>query len=746
MVLMNMFCQSVGWLLVVSVFGWVPFSGNFGLVFSVSALCGLVWSLIPRKKASWAWLWLGAPMARVALAYKIRKIKWLGAVDRWITAKTGVSPLNCLSGGVVWTWEHVDLLSFGMVAWSVYFYLKRKGKLEAAAPADVSIWQMICSGLRVGAITAGLVDLGRGITHKTYEKVSIVADVFHALAQVFGGASKSSFYDVDEDRFNELPVEDDLPWFQMVVSRVWAAKKRVTKQAAKLLKRHGFNMACFALAVFTGVFLYLWFNQRKLLEDYLEGNHRKGGNANKGKNVRGRKAPRSNGKRVVSGKKNFWKYYDGADVNNIIEVFYNGEPVSVGRIEVNKALEPGKWVVVHKEGNVVWEDEFDVIGNDKNFVSRQKHFEGATLESMAWFPDDAHGRDCRHGPKCRKEQTYSRLCMVQCSDDCKHTTECCDYWWAVVEDAIKNDPVLSQFVVPITDVQGKVVDLLAQRDLAKSNFMEDAQNTPRVVKAPFKPLPPVPKKQGVFVPGPGTPPALPPKPERRRETLSTEPVEITCSQCGRKFNTPQGRDQHMRDNCKAKKEALVPQAPVWDVVSFVPFIGCLMTEQCSCSHQGSSRRVCDHYVSQCFGAWNGIWCNVHALAKAKFFKFGDKYHEKTKVWYQGLENKDLAICATYDGCPKLPKKKFDTPCESQKVGLVNQKLAVATGSVTSVAEVGAQGEQARATYTSEEGDCGGPVLNTNNNVVGMHFSAGRPKVDNLFIPVTPALLKLQPKN
>jgi len=71
---------------------------------------------------------------------------------------------------------------------------------------------------------------------------------------------------------------------------------------------------------------------------------------------------------------------------------------------------------------------------------------------------------------------------------------------------------------------------------------------------------------------------------------------------------------------------------------------------------------------------------------------------------------------------------------------------VAPGVVQSVDESGQDGLQARGTYSSQPGDCGCVVLNTNSMCVGIHFSAGRPKVDNLFIPVIPAFLAANPKN
>jgi hypothetical protein len=142
----------------------------------------------------------------------------------------------------------------------------------------------------------------------------------------------------------------------------------------------------------------------------------------------------------------------------------------------------------------------------------------------------------------------------------------------------------------------------------------------------------------------------------------------------------------------------------------------------------------------------GIVVNKHGYARAASFEFFGKKIPKTKIVYDNLPNSDMLVCAGFDGMPKVKKSLFALPEESQKVYLIDQRGNTCPGLNQKVDEQGTCKLQARATYSSEEGDCGGPVINANGSVVGFHFSAGNPKKDNLYMPVDPTFLALVPKN
>jgi len=154
-------------------------------------------------------------------------------------------------------------------------------------------------------------------------------------------------------------------------------------------------------------------------------------------------------------------------------------------------------------------------------------------------------------------------------------------------------------------------------------------------------------------------------------------------------------------------------------------------------------------ISQCVSCWLGILMNKHAIEEGgKSFKFGDKVHDITSIAYEKVSgNADFVVCKSYDGAPKhLSKKHFQVPEQDQSVTLVCAGRKHADGKVLCSAEQGAFGTQLRASCSSEDGDCGGPYVNTNGCVVGIHFSEGDKKKSNLGIPVTESFLALVPKN
>ena len=247
-------------------------------------------------------------------------------------------------------------------------------------------------------------------------------------------------------------------------------------------------------------------------------------------------------------------------------------------------------------------------------------------------------------------------------------------------------------------------------------------------------------------------PEIPPKPKKEEMKSSqpkeeVEPIDLkkkttlvvqafVCNKCHKEFKTEHGLGQHMNDVHVEKKEALITKAPSFAVKEISHHMIKLV------KIEGQT----ETFVSSGYVAWCGIVCNKHAYDQATHFKVGDKVIAKTKIHYSNVMNKDIVICARFDGAPSpLPKKRFALPAINDKVALVNQKGGVNIGTVMSMDE-GPQGSQVRATYSSEPGDCGGPLINTNSYVVGFHFSAGKPNVDNLFAGVDSTFLGLVPKN
>jgi len=152
-------------------------------------------------------------------------------------------------------------------------------------------------------------------------------------------------------------------------------------------------------------------------------------------------------------------------------------------------------------------------------------------------------------------------------------------------------------------------------------------------------------------------------------------------------------------------------------------------------------------VAQIVVSWIGILVNAHVYKDCSHFKFGDKVVEKTTIVHRDVgENHDLLACKKFDGCPEgLNKARFAEPELNQKVWFLARDAMISNGIVTYIGD-GAEGLELRTTCSTEGGDCGGLYVNTNGRVVGVHFAAGRPKVDNRAIPVTARMLQLVPKN
>lgn len=205
------------------------------------------------------------------------------------------------------------------------------------------------------------------------------------------------------------------------------------------------------------------------------------------------------------------------------------------------------------------------------------------------------------------------------------------------------------------------------------------------------------------------------------------------------------RNMYLEIDQEVKHEAMIAQAPQYNTARWRAAMGKLITAECHCKEY-----KCEHFVSQALSAWNGIWVNTHSLASAKFIKWADRNHALPAVAHAPSldRNSDLTILRTMDGAPAaIPRKSFTTPEVNQKVVLLPANEGVSsTATVTKVFEMGPDGPQCRAGYSSIAGDCGGPVLNSNSQCVGIHFKAGRPSVDNLFIGVSDKILALPQKN
>jgi len=776
--------QLLGWICVVATSGYVsPFAWGiteFAYLFLWQFGTSFFWAVYSgaylRVPITFGWIRFARPGFRRFFANWLNNWivqRWWGRPIHWLACKIdsvfGTDLRFSFGPAALWFADNFDLITFGTVSYTVFYYLKSKrDNMEAHR---TTFLQMVAAGLRVGATVAGLVDLGKALSPKALQGTSIIADLVKALAECMNIFQSQ---DTSKEGKPKLPVDmewveggelgegdafkddDGISFVAQIVRWCMAGKARIQNLIQKIAIAHGLKLATFLIAVLSGVLLYCWFHQRDVFEDFMEGVHRKGGNANKGKNARGKRAHRDSVKGANAGKKAFWKYYDGADVNAIVEVFYNGEPVSRDRIKVGQDLDPGQWVITRQYGNQMVTDELDVTGKSKSKSDytrgddEKPHYGGKTRmdiygkrvkgEAVAKcdFCDlnacRQHGQFCLHHANCKvgngPEEGY---CMLDCAPGCVHHTSCVDWWVSQLTSPSESEKPTVHFDVPEKPLpkppaktEKSVREVKSKLPQLQVELVEPVKS--EVPKASKEGKKPQCKNCGK-------------KHNGECKKLESD-VQYKCEDCGKEFSDPVAVVQHVETKHAVKKEALIQHAPSFDVKMVEQVTGSLYSAECKCSE-----KLCDHYVQQCVATWVGIVCNKHSYAEATHFKFGDKFHPKTKITHSDFPNKDLIVCKAYDGCPKgLPKKRFAIPEDSQKVVLIDRKGHVNTGVIQCANEVGVCGVQARATYSSEAGDCGGAIFNSNSSVVGFHFSAGRPKVDNLFAPVTAEFLAAQPKN
>jgi hypothetical protein len=198
---------------------------------------------------------------------------------------------------------------------------------------------------------------------------------------------------------------------------------------------------------------------------------------------------------------------------------------------------------------------------------------------------------------------------------------------------------------------------------------------------------------------------------------------------------PPKPDRALFKKKKDAEEALVAGSPQYDQAPIKHCLGVALKDGAA--------------IAQVLSCWLGILINKHVYDVCDSVSFAGKVHIKTKVLYRGDDcgNDDLMVIDKYDGCPVgLAKKKFAVPEDSQKVGFINRKGAFCPGVVVKAIEAGATGKQMRNTCSTEPGDCGGPYLSVDGQVVAIHFSAGKKNKDNLGVPITDGFLALQRKN
>jgi hypothetical protein len=191
---------------------------------------------------------------------------------------------------------------------------------------------------------------------------------------------------------------------------------------------------------------------------------------------------------------------------------------------------------------------------------------------------------------------------------------------------------------------------------------------------------------------------------------------------------------------KSQLESLVPGAAQFNIEQYRPTRG-----ECYDALTGEHRGTV-------FSTSIGILAEPHVAKqcwnKKGYVKFADKQFELPGILkgpFKGMNN-ELVFLKRIDGLAVLSKKHFAIPEIGQKVALWT-KTGLNTGTIDSF-DNGPDGPQVRADYTSENFDCGSPVLNVNSKIVGIHFARGEIKKNNLFIGVTEQFLALwdnQPK-
>lgn len=724
----------------------------------------------------------------------------------------------------------------------------RQRKLEGTF-SDWTFWSMLSVGVKAGGIVAGFLDVGRALAPANLRSSSLVADLLRCVAEFVKGAYKLPDDDTipsppvkleavhianvprrrpgffsrlwarvldrpDPLRIYEstaplLPVEeteaidrvalvkdeldDDMKELNNIHSW-YSVGLALQRNIMQTLRKHSWRFAWFFAAVITGVVVYCWQHNKTALESVLletdeEAIKRgqKGGNSAKKYKQRGKAAHRGNGPtRAVTGSKAFWAYYDPQDVENIIEVFHNGDPVDRSRVAVGQHLDDGTWAITRKVGQTLVIDEFTVGGARSRHVG--SHGDNADLKQLG-----SHGgktkmtisgkrggdlaeslegavevrdiyQNCNFWHACGKASDVDAI-HQWFDEDC---TDGCDgmvtyyYTWRPLDNAPPNQlPILH-------------VDAYDNVEVKEPKRGPQPLPPPKEMVVPNKPLPKPPKTAPSVasltlllednarmikeldqalaaatanIKAQKVPPPIPPKP--KRPIKETEPIAnvggkqlpptegrtqwVESKQARRPLSGQGTKDQASSDAAMKKLEALVASSPKVD-------IGPAKDAMIDVLDKDGKR------ISGALTAWCGIIVNAHAYTAGTHFRSNGKTIEKTKLAYE-TSNKDIRVCQFFDGCPKpLSKKYFECPETSQAVFLIDQSGKIARGLVMSTDEQGTHGLQARATYSSEPGDCGGPVINTNGSVVGIHFSAGKPKVDNLFYPVCDSLLKLVPKN
>jgi hypothetical protein len=579
----------------------------------------------------------------------------------------------------------------------------------------------------------------------------LIGDIIALVAKVFTEAPKPA-----AKGKNQLPVveddpieddewawwredeDDDVITFAVAIKKMWKRLKKLTDKARGLVTDHGLRLASFFVAVLVGVVLYAYFHNKTLLEN-LEGQQRgqKGGNSGKQYKSRGKKAHLRNGAtRAVTGKKDYWAYYDAGDVDAIVEVFINGEPVSKNRIKAGEKLAPGDYYIMRVYGNHVIEDEFTITGVKSTHVGTMG--DNDDLKAMAARRNGGKAPMSISGKRMKElgfESLESKPAAVEeyCvhDDSCKHCgsvdmfDDCCDECLWVCHS--------------VTHGIGQIATaaVIATKEVAKP-------------VRPNKPLPPVPKK--VEAKPEPTEPIEPKKaePEPKKVEPKNEPKNMVKVK-GNASKPPVSGKVDDEEFAKLTAEDKAKAAKLKkQVESANEKLEALVASNPKVNLRHAQFRIDvlkdDDYTSSGVVAWCGIIMNAHAYDQATHFSYADKKVPKTNIWYRDFGNRDIVVCAFFDGCPKpVQKKYFEKPADGTAVYMIDQDAQVCRGMVLCADEQGMFGLQARATYSSEPGDCGCAVINTNGSIVGIHFSAGKVKQDNLFYPVNEKLLSLSPK-
>jgi hypothetical protein len=213
--------------------------------------------------------------------------------------------------------------------------------------------------------------------------------------------------------------------------------------------------------------------------------------------------------------------------------------------------------------------------------------------------------------------------------------------------------------------------------------------------------------------------------------VDKKPIKTACGFCiGVK-----GYIKHNGD-CKCscnggctKLEALVATNPAVDAKPILECMGECLDEN-------------DKLVQHIVFTTMGDVTNHHGWEATKKIRWQGKLFAKPKVVATDPRNSDRIITAKFDGPTRLHKKHFEKPTIGTNCWLVVDNGKINHGKVDNIDE-GAYGVQLRCTYTSVPTDCGSVIINANSRVIGLpHFSAGKPNVDNLSVPVTDWFLDL----